>query len=200
MRRIYAVQPSAPLSARRCLKVSKFCNEAYKIQTVSPRLTTDHSITLITRQFTVNYTRFYILSHGLDTRLPVVDKRPQLRRALVRLSLPPIETSHEPSTSDANIELEPSAPPKPSHSRTVHLVMSTLLTTFGVPVIRLDRRPSINPSPFEDTYFLELEDFGTPVEPSADGSAADGAWLTRVRMGVERVIAVGGQADVIGVW
>lgn len=145
--------------------------------------------------FAVNYTRFYIISYGLDTRLPVVDVRPQLRRALVRVSLPPMETSHLQATAEA------SAPAKPAHSRTVHLVMGTLLTTFGVPVIRIDRRPSINPCPFEDTYFLELEDAGTPVEPSAIGpTPADGAWLKRVRMGVDRVIAAGGQADIIGVW
>lgn len=147
--------------------------------------------------FAVNYTRFYIISYGLDTRLPTIDARPQLRRALVRVSLPATETAHLQATAEA----ESSAPAKPSHNRTVHLVMSTLLTTFGVPVIRIDRRPSINPCPFEDTYFLELEDLGTPVEASASGpTPADGAWLKRVRMGVERVIAAGGQADIIGVW
>ena len=109
-----------------------------------------------------------------------------------------METTHlQQATSEANVP----APAKPEHSRTVHLVMGTLLTTFGVPVIRIDRRPSINPCPFEDTYFLELEDFGTPVEPSASGpTLADGAWLKRVHMGVERVAAAGGQADIIGVW
>lgn len=148
---------------------------------------------------TVNYTRFYVVSNSIDARPPVAHSVPQLRRALVRLSLPPIEPSAQPPSSDS--EDEQPAEPKPSHSRTVHLVMGTLLTTFGVPVIRIDRRPSINPCPFEDTYFLELEDFGTPVEPSASGNTpADEGWLKRVRMGVERVLAAGGQADVIGVW
>lgn len=79
--------------------------------------------------------------------------------------------------------------------------MSTLLTTFGVPVIRIDRRPSLADCPFEDTYFVELEDFGTPVEPSWTGNTpADEAWLTKVRTSVARVTAAGGVADVLGVW
>ena len=79
--------------------------------------------------------------------------------------------------------------------------MGTLLTTFGVPVIRIDRRPSVNPCPFEDTYFIELEDFGTPMELTPNGiSPTEEAWIKRVRQGVERVVAAGAQADMIGVW
>jgi prephenate dehydratase len=147
--------------------------------------------------FLVNFTRFFILSNSLETVPPVVHTAPQIRRALVRLLLPPSERVKEQQVSDA--EEESPTPPKPAHSRAVHLILGTLLTTFGVPVIRVDRRPSINSCPFEDTYFLELEDFGTPVEPSPNGPLEEG-WLKRVRQGVERVIAAGAQADVIGVW
>ena len=145
---------------------------------------------------TVNYTRFYVLANTIEARPPVLHGVPQLRRALIRLSLPPTQPTDQPDAGDDTPTL-----PKPAHNRPVHLIMGTLLTTFGVPVIRIDRRPSITARPLDNTYFIELEDFGTPVEPSATGNTpADEAWLTRVRTGVARVAAVGGHADIIGVW
>ncbi|GJE87609.1 PDT-domain-containing protein [Phanerochaete sordida] len=147
----------------------------------------------------INYTRFYVLAYTIDARPPVVRRVPQLRRALVRITLPPAQHTEQPAVSDGEDD-EPTTP-KPAHSRSLHLIMGTLLTTFGVPVIRIDRRPSASGCPFEDTYFIELEDFGTPVEPPVTGnSPADEAWLKKVRNGVAKVNAVGGLADVIGVW
>lgn len=79
--------------------------------------------------------------------------------------------------------------------------MSTLLTTFGVPVVRIDRRPSWNPSPFEDMYFIELEDYGEPVESLANGcTIVDEAWVTRIRQGIETIASGGDDASLLGVW
>ena len=92
-------------------------------------------------------------------------------------------------------------PAKSYRNRPTHLVMSTLLTTFGVSAIRIDRRPSCNSFPFEDTYFIELEDFGEPVEPLLNGyGVTDEAWVARVRQGIETINTGGGEASLLGVW
>lgn len=78
-------------------------------------------------------------------------------------------------------------------------MLSTLLTTFGVPAIRVDRRPSLGSVPFEDVYFVELEELGSPHDTPAQREIDD-AWLKRLRAGVERVAAAGGEATMLGVW
>lgn len=123
--------------------------------------------------------------------------KPHLQRALVRLGLGVPSSSDDSDSKSEDEALE--GPPTYSHSRALHLVMSTLLTTFGVPVIRIDRRPSLSSIPFEDIYFVELEELGAPRETPA-ASDNYGAWLKRLRTGVERVAAAGGQATIIGVW
>ena len=80
--------------------------------------------------------------------------------------------------------------------------MSTLLTTFGVPVIRIDRRPSLNTVPFEHVYFVELEELGSDlgeegVEHDDDGGSV---WLRRIRMGIDRISETGGESSIIGIW
>ena len=77
--------------------------------------------------------------------------------------------------------------------------MSTLLTTFGVPVIRVDRRPSLNPVPFEQVYFVELEELGSGSGEDANEEGHAG-WLKRVQKGVDRVVASGAEATIIGIW
>ena len=119
---------------------------------------------------------------------------PQLQRALVRLTLPKpeeLEDGEQPA----------SAPPAPtlSHNRPLQLVLSTLLTTFGVPVIRIDRRPSLNPTPFEQVYFVELEELGSGFEEELS-KHGHSSWLHRVQMGIDRVTTAGAEATIIGVW
>ena len=119
---------------------------------------------------------------------------PQLQRALVRLTLPKpeeLEDGEQPA----------SAPPAPtlSHNRPLQLVLSTLLTTFGVPVIRIDRRPSLNPTPFEQVYFVELEELGSGFEEELS-KHGHSSWLHRVQMGIDRVTTAGAEAIIIGVW
>ena len=144
-----------------------------------------------------NYTRFYVLSNTLEATPPALSVKPKLQRALVRVGL----GSHSPTRSEesAGQDIEPDGPVSYSRGRPLHLILSTLLTTFGVPVIRIDRRPSLDSVPFEDVYFVELEELGspreTPVQPETDH-----AWLKRVRAGVARVVAAGGHATVLGIW
>lgn len=126
--------------------------------------------------------------------LPV---KPQLQRALVRLGLAASRPSH--STESTSDDENANSPATYTHSRLLHLVMSTLLTAFGVPAIRIDRRPSLSSVPFEDVYFVELEELGSLREtPAAPDNHS--AWLDRLRSGVERVAAAGGNATILGVW
>ena len=76
--------------------------------------------------------------------------------------------------------------------------MGTLLTTFGLPTSRLDRRPSLSDIPFDDVYFVELEaNSGVPDEESR---AANEALWSRVKAGAERIEALGGEAAILGIW
>ncbi len=148
-----------------------------------------------------NFTRFYVLANSLEVKPPCLPGAPHFRRALVRLRLLP--TGITPPETEPDTELtQPSVLPSPSHNRPLHLVLSTLLTTFGVPVIRVDRRPSLNPVPFEDNYFIELEELGSPRDPGSKYNEAllDDAWLTRIQAGIERVAAADGEATLLGVW
>lgn len=138
-----------------------------------------------------------MLAHNLDDALNISFKIPQLHRALVRVNLAnPQPPNPEVTGFDG---LAAAAPAAYTHNRPLHLVMSTLLTTFGVPVIRIDRRPSLSAVPFEDVYFIELEELGSPVQIPAQPEKYS-AWLERVRKGVARVSAAGGDAAILGVW
>lgn len=128
-------------------------------------------------------------------QLPFLPAPSQLRRALVRVGLAAPEEPESPIPEAP----PPPAPPALSHNRPLHLVMSTLLTAFGVPVTRIDRRPSLNHVPFEDVYFVELEELGA----GSDGEVSEhesSAWLKRVQLGIDRVRTLGAEATLIGVW
>ena len=80
--------------------------------------------------------------------------------------------------------------------------MSTLLTTCGVPITRIDRRPSVGGAPFEDVYFVELEELGSPPDPAEPGDRAEdySRWFNKVQKVVERARASDVEATVLGVW
>ena len=145
------------------------------------------------RQLTANYTRFYVLSTSLEATPPFLPSPPRLQRALVRLGLRRREEPEDPEDTPS----EWTAPPL-SLNRPLQTVLSTLLTSFGVPVIRIDRRPSLNPVPFEQVYFVELEELGSDFEEPRE--RARDVWLKRVRKGIERVEAAGVTATIIGLW
>lgn len=138
-----------------------------------------------------NRTRFYVISHSLESQLPPAFDAPVPKHALVRISLKP-----DPSPSNGNAS--PSSSPAPIRNRLVHLVMGTLLTTFGLPARRIDRRPSLSDAPFDDVYLVELE--ASSGVPDEDHPAASEALWGRVKAGVQRIEALGGEAVILGIW
>lgn len=140
---------------------------------------------------TANRTRFYVISHSLESQLPPAFDAPVPKHALVRISLKP-----DPSPSNGNAS--PSSSPAPIRNRLVHLVMGTLLTTFGLPARRIDRRPSLSDAPFDDVYLVELE--ASSGVPDEDHPAASEALWGRVKAGVQRIEALGGEAVILGIW
>ncbi|KZT72768.1 PDT-domain-containing protein [Daedalea quercina L-15889] len=140
-----------------------------------------------------NRTRFYIVSHSPESTLPAAFHAPIPKHALVRIGL-------KPAPRPANGDASPAS--APLRNRLVHLVMSTLLTTFGLPTSRIDRRPSLADAPFEDVYLVELEASSSLSEraPGEESHAARAALWSRVKAGVEKIEAVGGEAAVLGIW
>ncbi|KAH8102437.1 PDT-domain-containing protein [Cristinia sonorae] len=128
-----------------------------------------------------NFTRFYVLSIDAEAKPPQLPESPQLFRALIRLESVHVE-GHDLFAR-----------------RPLQLVMGTLLTTFGVPTTRIDRRPSLNSTPFEDVYFIELEELGAP-DYSIDRSGVYASWLHKVHQMAERARSSGVYATLLGVW
>lgn len=73
-------------------------------------------------------------------------------------------------------------------------------------VSRVDRRPSIQPIPFQDVYFVELlERFDNLNINDGDGSdglerEGESRWAKGVQDGVRRVNDGGGCAQILGIW
>lgn len=88
------------------------------------------------------------------------------------------------------------------HNRQSELIMSTLLTIFGMPAARIDRRPSLSSKPFDDVYFVEFEHKkrahspGRPFKYTLEGIT----WLSRIQAGIEHIRNVKGEATLLGVW
>ncbi|RPD82036.1 PDT-domain-containing protein [Lentinus tigrinus ALCF2SS1-7] len=131
-----------------------------------------------------NTTRFFILAHSLDAPLPGSVKEPRRQRALIRVG----------NQVQQQREDEPS-----SASRSTRIVTSMLLTTFGCPTLRIDRRPSLNCIPFDDVYFLEVGDLTLPVTSTTVKNCEE-EWLQRLQNGVEGINAAGGEATILGLW
>ncbi|KAI0691330.1 PDT-domain-containing protein [Cytidiella melzeri] len=144
-----------------------------------------------------NFTRFFVLSHSLGATPPLLDTRPRLLRALVRIAMVVSQRSNSDEEESSVTEIPPPAPN--FHSRPLLLIMSTLLTTFGIPITRVDRRPSLSDIPFEDVYFIELEELGPSLEIPPRPERIN-SWIKRVGAGVNRVKAVGCDATILGVW
>jgi len=122
----------------------------------------------------MNSTRFYIIAAHPDIDLPSPVEAPH-KCALVRISCKLPETSSKESPS-GNI--------------------TQLLTALGLYVTRLDRRPSLHPMPFHDVYFVELKE-GNRTEGIRNG---DRSWLTEVEEGIQHVIEIGAEAQLLGSW
>ncbi|CCM05164.1 uncharacterized protein FIBRA_07373 [Fibroporia radiculosa] len=135
-----------------------------------------------------NCTRFYVIGKSLDVKLPSTFHVTPPRHALVRMAL-------------RNPDMAPDATVHP-RNRLVQLVLSTLLATFGLPVTRIDRRPSLTDVPFEDVYMVELENpmSALSVGAEADVNLLDSSMWSRMAAGVKQVEAAGGDATVLGIW
>lgn len=81
---------------------------------------------------TENFTRFYILSHGLDIALPERSPLSSDCMALLRFQAPPGD------------------PVKPM------LNISRVISMLDIIILRIDRRPSVHSRPFDSVYFLEV--------------------------------------------
>ncbi|KAF9229393.1 PDT-domain-containing protein [Gyrodon lividus] len=79
-----------------------------------------------------NFTRFYVLSHGLDVALPAAVVLPTQNMALLRLQAP--------FESEAASRLD----------------IAKAVTTLDLDLVRIDRRPSLHARLFDDVYFLEI--------------------------------------------
>ncbi|KAI0778574.1 PDT-domain-containing protein [Trametes elegans] len=132
-----------------------------------------------------NSTRFYILANSLDEPLPGRAREPRRQRALIRISNPPLP--HKDGS-----------PPPPN--RLLHMVISTLLTTFGCAALRVNRRPSLTQVPFDDVYFVEVGDVTLPVLSAPASKSSEEEWLDRLHAGISRIQAAGGEATVLGLW
>ena len=131
-----------------------------------------------------NTTRFFILANSLDVVLPGNIREIRRQRVFVRIS-----NKLQYSKDDGH----------PSSTHLTRMTTSTLLTTFGCPALRIDRRPSLNQIPFDDVYFIELGDLTLPVSPNTETSSEEG-WLQRVKSGVKVVESAGGEGVIIGLW
>ncbi|KAI0756613.1 PDT-domain-containing protein [Daedaleopsis nitida] len=132
-----------------------------------------------------NSTRFYILANSQDVPLPGSLREPHRQRALIRIGN---QLQHETEED------------LPSPSRLSRTVMSTLLTTFGCLALRIDRRPSLTDTPFDDVYFVEVGDHTLPLASSLASRSCEEEWLQRVKDGVEKINTSGGEAIILGIW
>ncbi|KAF9569664.1 PDT-domain-containing protein [Agrocybe pediades] len=118
-----------------------------------------------------NFTRFYVVAHSQQTEVPKALSIECHMRALIRLS----------------------APPKPDISYGVMQYLKVL----DLDATRIDRRPSVEPIPFQSTYFVEVQASNTNALTRETGLDL---WAKEVEHSVAKVAAIGGQADIIGLW
>lgn len=85
----------------------------------------------------------------------------------------------------------PNSPTKPSPP------IMQLLLAINLLIIRLDRRPSVDPLPFHDVYLVELQEVVSRDMPLMD---ARQSWIGEVQAGLQRIKTIGGDATLLGVW
>lgn len=170
------VQLFVQLFARRYSMDWKFYVKGSKTKMVGRLICSNEFSVLYLR---VNFTRFYIVTGNRDLVLP--NHEPCQDRALLRLST---------MTTTRAAELNGS----PISS----LAISRLLLVLNMTVIRIDRRPKVNTTAFEDVYFIELQK--PPVSSVTVGTNRGNPWLSELEEAIARVRNVGGDAVLLGVW
>jgi len=139
-----------------------------------------------------NFTRFYIIANDASSPLPNTwSDGVKEHNALIRL-----EVSQDCSE------------PRDRHAP-VTMTISGLLATLGLPIVRIDRRPSTSGprEQFGSVYFVEATDTKRPdgSQPSSEHAAKVGStglspWKERVLGAVTRVVESGGCVDLLGTW
>ncbi|KAF8560445.1 PDT-domain-containing protein [Imleria badia] len=119
---------------------------------------------------TENFTRFYILSQGLDVALPEGYPLSTESMALLRLQAPRDDLTVKPT-----------------------LNIPGVIGTLELMVNRIDRRPSIRGIPFNDVYFLE-------VGAITGQNSPEPSWIKQLQQAVDRVKCLGVDVSVLGCW
>lgn len=127
------------------MKGWKFCMKGYRMKTVCISSLFNYFLLFITNWplGSVNYTKFWVLSTSQSVSLPGLKPDYGTRGALLRARAP----SHQANLVD-------------------------LFGSIQLPVVHIDRRPSLTGPPFQDVYFLELQHEGSRNSASVDSSQA----------------------------
>ncbi|KAG6337335.1 hypothetical protein ID866_1760 [Astraeus odoratus] len=118
-----------------------------------------------------NSTRFFIVTHGSNTTLPLSCELPVQKQALLRVSAPLVEATAEQASTGVNLR--------------------KVINAFELDVLRIDRRPALCAPTFQDIYFFEIED----TEKNDDLT-----WAKKVLQVVKRVKCVGVEVSLLGHW
>lgn len=136
-----------------------------------------------------NFTRFYILANHPSLPLPNTryDGRGELN-ALIRMEL---------QQRRAEIDTTSHEPPHPT--------IIDLLAALRLPAVRIDRRPSVQRQLFGSVYIVEVidDESSQPSQLVGEEDVVTGllsSWKDRVLDAIARVVALGGRADLLGVW
>jgi len=139
-----------------------------------------------------NFTRFYIIANDASSSLPNtwsdgIEERNALIRVEVLQGCSESQGRRAPAT----------------------VTISGLLAVLGLPVVRIDRRPSTSGprEQFGSVYFVEATDTERldSSQPSSQhtpkvGSTGLSPWKERVFGALTRVVESGGCADLLGTW
>lgn len=121
-----------------------------------------------------NFTRFYVVVRAEQVERPQWLAESQPCRALIRITTRPrLAITTSPKVEAAGI--------------------SNLLSALQMNVIRIDRRPSLEPTPFHDVYFVEI----IREDGTSDGGCT---WRRETKMALKRIEEAGGNARLIGFW
>ncbi|KAL4064921.1 Prephenate dehydratase-domain-containing protein [Scleroderma yunnanense] len=120
-----------------------------------------------------NSTRFFILTNGSDRGFPPDRIPPAQRQALIRIDgLAGNQTTRKSKRVD----------------------IRRVIDTLDLDILRIDRRPALHVSTFQDIYFLEVGDMGSDDENGAL------PWLEKFSQAKGRLEAAGVESTLLGHW
>jgi hypothetical protein len=71
-----------------------------------------------------------------------------------------------------------------------------LLDQLELTVVRIDRRPSLEATPFHDTYFIEVQQNSQNLHCTSESNN----WSKEVENAVERLKRIGADINLAGLW